>query len=100
MTESALDLGYARVDLGRESRRGLSEVVHGPGETAARIGGTVKALPAGNRGPAAVTRLEQGIAEQAPEDGYDHEARLLTWRPGFGAAMAAHRIARADEAGR
>jgi NCAIR mutase (PurE)-related protein len=38
------DLGYARVDLDRQSRRGVPEVIFGPGKTAAQIAGILKTL--------------------------------------------------------
>ncbi|HEU5355283.1 MAG TPA: nickel pincer cofactor biosynthesis protein LarB [Actinocrinis sp.] len=85
MTGSALNLGYARVDLDREARQGLPEVVYGPGKTAAQICGIVKALLSDNAGPVLVTRLAAELAEQVtvlvPGGCYDSEAKLLTWRP-------------------
>ncbi len=84
MTDSALNLGYARVDLDREARQGLPEVVYGPGKTAEQIRGIVKALLSRNSGPVLVTRLEPEAAEQVaaevPDGRYDREARLLVWR--------------------
>lgn len=91
MTEAALNLGYARVDLGREARQGLPEVVYGPGKTAAQICGIVRALLSGNTGPVLATRVDGSVAEQVmarvPNGRYDGEARLLVWR-----AAAANRF--------
>ncbi|WP_194924467.1 nickel pincer cofactor biosynthesis protein LarB [Catenulispora pinisilvae] len=99
-----LDLGFARLDLGREQRQGLPEVVYGPGKTAEQIAEIARALLDGNTGPVLVTRIEPETAEAvldrvaealaasagpaspaaAPNavlGHYDAEARLLVWRP-------------------
>ena len=100
-----LDLGYARLDLAREARQGLPEVVYGPGKTVEQISGIVTGLLEHNTGPVLVTRIEAETAEAVmarldpgvydeetrgpgPYDGqphgpgtYDAEARLLCWRP-------------------
>ncbi len=85
MTDSVSNLGYARVDLDRETRQGLPEVVYGPGKTVAQICGIVRALLSGNVGPVLVTRVVEAVAEQVvaqvPNGRYDREARLLVWRP-------------------
>lgn len=85
MTESILNLGYAQVDLDREARQGLPEVVYGPGKTTAQICGIVQALLSENTGPVLVTRLDPSAAErvsaQVPGGRYDRDARLLAWRP-------------------
>lgn len=85
MTDSVSNLGYARVDLDREARQGLPEVVYGPGKTVAQICGIVRALLSGNVGPVLVTRVDDAVAEQVaarvPNGRYDSEARLLVWRP-------------------
>jgi NCAIR mutase (PurE)-related protein len=60
---AVLDLGFARVDLDRESRQGLPEVVYGPGKTAAEISGIVAALLSRNTGPVLVTRVDPATAE-------------------------------------
>ncbi|WP_327046767.1 nickel pincer cofactor biosynthesis protein LarB [Microbispora sp. NBC_01189] len=81
----ALDLGYARVDLGREARQGLPEIVYGPGKRVGEIAGIVTALLARNTGPVLVTRVEPGpaaeVRERVPGGAYDTGARLLVWRP-------------------
>jgi pyridinium-3,5-biscarboxylic acid mononucleotide synthase len=81
-----LDLGYARVDLARERRQGLPEVVYGPGKTAGQITGIVRGLLAYNAGPVLVTRIGPDTAgtvlrETGGEGGYDEQARLLVHRP-------------------
>jgi NCAIR mutase (PurE)-related protein len=89
---SYLDLGFARVDVDREARQGVPEVVYGPGKTAAQIAGIVGALLRHNQGPVLVTRCEAAQAEavmsEVPGGRYDAEARLLTWRPAAKGAFA------------
>jgi pyridinium-3,5-biscarboxylic acid mononucleotide synthase len=83
-----LDLGFARLDLGREHRQGLPEVVYGPGKTADQIAAIVTALVANNTGPVLATRVAPDIAEavlsQVAGGHYEPEARLLLWRPASG----------------
>jgi len=80
-----LDLGFARLDLGREQRQGLPEVVYGPGKTIAQIVAIVTGLLSHNTGPVLVTRIgpEAAAAVRREVDGgeYDEEATLLVWRP-------------------
>jgi NCAIR mutase (PurE)-related protein len=83
--DGILDLGFARLDLGRERRQGLPEVVYGPGKTTEQISSLVTGLLTHNSGPVLVTRVNQDTAEavlRRTEHGtYDPEARLLVWRP-------------------
>ena len=95
-----LNLGFARVDLDREARQGLPEVVYGPGKTPEQIAGIVTGLLAHNTGPVLVTRVGPEVAETVltSVDGgtdadmhggtYDAEARLLLWRPAVLVAAA------------
>lgn len=80
-----LDLGFARLDLGREQRQGLPEVVYGPGKRPEHISALVTGLLTHNSGPVLVTRVEPDSAEAVLRDtsggAYDPEARLLVWRP-------------------
>jgi NCAIR mutase (PurE)-related protein len=80
-----LDLGFARVDVDREARQGVPEVVYGPGKTPGQVVGIVGALLRHNQGPVLVTRVDAAQAEavmgEVPGGRYDAEARLLTWRP-------------------
>lgn len=82
---SYLDLGFARVDVGREARQGVPEVVYGPGKTPDQVAGIVSALLRHNHGPVLVTRCGAAQAEavmaEVPGGRYDAEARLLAWRP-------------------
>ena len=79
-----LDLGFAQLDLDREHRQGLPEVVYGPGKTADQITAIVTALLANNTGPVLVTRLAEDVArtvlDRVPGGRHDHEARLAVWR--------------------
>ena len=92
-----LDLGFARLDLRREQRQGLAEVVYGPGKTRDQIIAIVRGLLSHNAGPVLLTRVDAETADavRADVDGdggggdgggghrgdYDAEARLVTWRP-------------------
>ncbi len=74
---------YATLDLGREERQGLPEVVYAPGKTAAQITGIVTELLARTRGPVLVTRVADDVAAVVDVPGVQHDpaARLLVWRP-------------------
>jgi pyridinium-3,5-biscarboxylic acid mononucleotide synthase len=82
---TVLNLGFARVDLGREKRQGVAEVVYAPGKTREHITAIVTGLLEHNTGPVLVTRVDARTAGavRAEIDGgqYDDQARLLTWRP-------------------
>ncbi|NUP52485.1 MAG: nickel pincer cofactor biosynthesis protein LarB [Catenulispora sp.] len=80
-----LDLGFARLDLDRERRQGLPEIVYGPGKTAEQIAAITTALLTHNTGPVLATRVTADTAgtvlEAVAGGSYDPEARLLLWRP-------------------
>lgn len=80
-----LDLGFARLDLDRERRQGLAEVVYAPGKTREQISAIVRGLLRHNDGPVLATRVEPdvaaGVRADVPDAVYDPEARLLAWRP-------------------
>lgn len=92
-----LDLGFARLDIAREARQGVPEVVYAPGKTREQIAAIAAKLLVHNTGPVLVTRVDPGLAEgvlcDVPGGHYDSEARLLTWRPAeqgsFGVAVVA-----------
>ncbi|OXM63318.1 nickel pincer cofactor biosynthesis protein LarB [Amycolatopsis vastitatis] len=94
---STADLGFARVDLDREHRQGLPEVVYGPGKQPEQVAAIVRTLLAHNTGPVLVTRVEIETARAAladvPGGHYSPGARLLSWRPaettGFTVTVAA-----------
>ncbi|NUT99482.1 MAG: nickel pincer cofactor biosynthesis protein LarB [Saccharothrix sp.] len=85
MAPEAVDLGFARVDVDREARQGLPEVVYGSGKTPEQVVGIVRTLLRHNDGPVLVTRVEPDAAETVlaavPDGVYDGGARLLVWRP-------------------
>jgi hypothetical protein len=80
----SLDLGYARIDLDREARQGLPEIVYGPGKQVSEIAGIVTALAGRSTGPVLVTRIEPpaaaALTELVPGAAYDRNGRLLVWR--------------------
>jgi NCAIR mutase (PurE)-related protein len=90
----SFDLGYARVDLGREDRQGLPEIVYGPGKQVTEIIGIVTALLDRNTGPVLVTRVESeaaaAVLASVPAGRYEPAARLLVWRA---ARPAGHTVA-------
>jgi NCAIR mutase (PurE)-related protein len=100
MPES-LPLGFATVDLDRQRRQGLPEVIYAPGKQPGEIAAIVAALLDRASGPVLVTRLgpeaaaevaaelaapggqrtgARGPGAYAPGD-YVARARLLYWRP-------------------
>jgi NCAIR mutase (PurE)-related protein len=110
----AVDLGFARVDVGREARQGVPEVVYGTGKTAGEIASIALTLLRHNVGPVLATRVDEGTAAEVlglvagsrtdaaeqsgtdtaiPRGTYDAAARLLVWRPatpiGFNVVVAA-----------
>lgn len=92
-----LDLGFAHVDVGREERQGLPEVVYGPGKTSEQISGIVEGLLAHNTGPVLATRVEAATAaavrDRVGGGVYDAEARLLLWRPAASRSFAVTTVA-------
>lgn len=79
------DLDFAQLDIGREQRQGLPEVVYGPGKTSDQIHAITAELLRHNTGPVLVTRVAADTAaevlRQVPGGSYDATARLLVWRP-------------------
>jgi pyridinium-3,5-biscarboxylic acid mononucleotide synthase len=84
-SQNPADLGFARVDLDRERRQGLPEVVYGPGKQPGQICAVVRTLLDQNSGPVLVTRVESDAAAtvlaEVPGGRYEPAARLLVWRP-------------------
>jgi NCAIR mutase (PurE)-related protein len=75
------DLGFAHLDLDRQRRRGLAEVVYGPGKSSEQIAAILKRLNAeGQNGW--VTRVPPEVAEPLlaalPGAVYHATARMLT----------------------
>ncbi|QBI54974.1 nickel pincer cofactor biosynthesis protein LarB [Streptomonospora litoralis] len=79
------DLGFARVDTGREARQGVAECVYAPGKRPAEITAIVGELLSAATGPVLVTRADPETADEVlaahPGGSYDARARLVTWRP-------------------
>ena len=57
------DLGYAKVDLHRKMRQGVSEVIYGEGKTAEQIAGIVSAMCEAGQGDILITRLSKEKAQ-------------------------------------
>ena len=78
---------FATVDVDRERRQGVAELVDGPGKTATQISAIVTDLLIRCRGPVLVTRVEPDVAEPviagvaSGEGSYSAAGRLLCWRP-------------------
>jgi pyridinium-3,5-biscarboxylic acid mononucleotide synthase len=91
-----MNLGFARVDVDREHRQGLPEVVYGPGKQPRQIRDIVRVLLTHNTGPVLVTRVDGetagAVLADVPGGRYHAGARLLVWRPassgGFTVAVA------------
>lgn len=79
-----VDTPHARVDTHRALRKGLPEVIFGPGKTAEQIVGIVRVLLE-ERQTVLATRLERDMAEavlgEIPAGEYDAAARLLWYGP-------------------
>lgn len=57
------DIGYARVDLHRKVRQGVSEVIYGAGKTPEQIIGIMQTMCANGQGRILITRLTPEAAE-------------------------------------
>lgn len=75
------DLGFAKVDLHRKVRQGVSEVIYGAGKTAEQIASIAKALAENGQDRIMVTRVDEVKASEVkaliPME-YASEARMLT----------------------
>lgn len=76
------DLGYAKVDLHRKVRQGVSEVIYGAGKTASQIVGIARSLIENGQDRLLITRLDAGKAAEVqgfiPIE-YDETARIATY---------------------
>lgn len=76
------ELGYAKVDLHRKVRQGVSEVIYGAGKTADQIVGIANSLIEGGQDRLLITRLDSEkadkVASRIPIE-YDTTARLATY---------------------
>lgn len=57
------DLGFAKVDLHRKTRQGVSEVIYGEGKTAEQIVGIVEAMRQAGQADVLITRLSREKAQ-------------------------------------
>ncbi|MBQ4473952.1 MAG: nickel pincer cofactor biosynthesis protein LarB [Lachnospiraceae bacterium] len=78
------DLGYAKVDVQREVRQGIPEVIYGAGKTTEQILGIVASMRGRGREDILITRLSaeaaEVIAREIPLE-YHKEARIgIAWR--------------------
>jgi NCAIR mutase (PurE)-related protein len=89
-----VNLGFAQLDIDRERRQGLPEIVYGTGKTAGQIEAIVRVLLERNTGPILVTRVDaeaaQHLVNAVPGARYEPDARLLVWRPA--APMSFHLV--------
>lgn len=67
------DIGYAKVDMSRESRQGASEVIYGEGKTAGQIIGIIDAMRAGGQEHILATRVDAMKAEKILQSCVDTE---------------------------
>ena len=58
------DLGYAKPDFQRKSRKGVSEVIYGAGKTAGQIIGISKSFAEHSQKDILITRLDKTKAEE------------------------------------
>ena len=73
------DIGYAKVDLHRELRQGVPEVIYGEGKTPEQIMGIINVLVSRSSKPILITRLSKDSAEvlrQQYEIDYHPDARI------------------------
>jgi pyridinium-3,5-biscarboxylic acid mononucleotide synthase len=74
------DLGFARVDTGREARQGAPEAILAEGKTPAEIEGIARAMLDAGAGSVLVTRADAdaraALRRVAPDAGEDERARL------------------------
>ncbi len=81
---SVAELGFAAVDLDRERRQGLPEIVYAPGKQAHEITAIVAALLDGSSGPVLVTRIAADVAATVQRThaggNYDAAGLVLSWR--------------------
>jgi len=73
------DLGYAKPDLHRGMRQGVSEVVYGAGKTAEQIVGIVEALRSAGERRILVTRLDSEKAQAVREGLSEADAAEFTY---------------------
>ena len=58
------DLGYANVDLHRQLRQGVPEVIYGAGKTSEQIVGIISSMQSNRQGHILITRLAPDVAAE------------------------------------
>ncbi|MBQ6971941.1 MAG: nickel pincer cofactor biosynthesis protein LarB [Synergistaceae bacterium] len=58
------DIGYAKIDLHRKIRKGVSEVIYGAGKTPSQIAGIIGAMSSHGQKNILITRLSQDKADE------------------------------------
>ena len=58
------DIGYAKVDLHRKIRQGVSEVIYGAGKTPAQIAGIIDVMKSHGQKTILITRLSQNSVDE------------------------------------
>lgn len=66
-TEPFRELGYAKVDIHRRIRQGVSEVIYGEGKTSEQIIGIMEAMKSSGQDRILVTRLDESKADAVRE---------------------------------
>ena len=62
-TEPFRDIGYAKVDLHRKARQGVSEVIYGAGKSVEQIIGIIETMCGSGQESILITRLSSGAAD-------------------------------------
>lgn len=73
------DIGYAKVDLHRQARQGVAEVIYGASKTPEQIVGIVNTMLENNQGTILITRLSSeaaSVVEKSIDLKYYKEARI------------------------
>ena len=76
------DIGYAKIDLHRKIRQGVSEVIYGAGKTPAQISGIIDVLKSHGQNTILITRLSQESADELHRMGCE-----IDYHPGAKAAV-------------
>ena len=58
------DIGYAKIDLHRKIRQGVSEVIYGAGKTPSQIAGIIDVMSSHGQQTILITRLSQNSADE------------------------------------
>lgn len=77
------DIGYAKVDLHRKIRQGVSEVIYGAGKTPSQISGIIDVMKSHGQKTILITRLSQESADELQRMGcnvdYHADARAAVY---------------------